>query len=49
MAIVSNKGVVAALTALANNGLGGHIPGSLIIGDKMPGAERKAGSGELYE
>ena len=41
LAIVSNKDVATAQTALANNGLGGYIPESLNIGDKAPEAERK--------
>ncbi|KAL4785010.1 HAD-like domain-containing protein [Aspergillus varians] len=41
VAIISNKGVAAVQTALANNGLDGYIPENLIIGDKTPGAVRK--------
>ncbi len=41
MAIVTNKGVAAVQTALANNGLSGYISEGLIIGDATPGAERK--------
>ncbi|OJJ54614.1 hypothetical protein ASPSYDRAFT_93530 [Aspergillus sydowii CBS 593.65] len=41
MAIVTNKGVAAVQTALANNGLSGYISEGRIIGDKTPGAERK--------
>jgi len=40
-AIVSNKGVAAVRTALANNGLEGVVPDALIVGDKTPGATRK--------
>lgn len=41
MAIVSNKGVAAVMTALQNHDLGGYIPEALIVGDKTPGATRK--------
>ncbi|KAI1874306.1 uncharacterized protein JN550_002885 [Neoarthrinium moseri] len=41
VAIVSNKGVAAVVTALDRNGLGGVIPDDLIVGDKTPGATKK--------
>lgn len=41
IAIVSNKGVAAVLTALKNNDLIDFIPKDLIVGDKTEGATRK--------
>lgn len=41
VAIVSNKGVSAVVTALENNNLLEYIPTDLIIGDKTAGATRK--------
>ena len=45
MAIVSNKGVSALQTALANHSLAHIIPESSIIGDNTPGATRKPDPG----
>ncbi|KAJ4153281.1 hypothetical protein LMH87_009776 [Akanthomyces muscarius] len=41
MAIVSNKGVAAVVTALARSGLADYVPRELIVGDSTPGATRK--------
>jgi len=45
MAIVSNKGVTALQTALANHSLAHIIPEDSIIGDNTPGATRKPDPG----
>lgn len=44
MAIVSNKGVAAVVTALARSGLAEYVPRELIVGDSTPGATRKPDS-----
>ncbi|KAL3458298.1 HAD-like domain-containing protein [Aspergillus heterothallicus] len=49
MSIISNKGVEAVKTALANNGLEGFIPVEFIIGDKTPGAKRKPDVGSFVD
>ncbi|KAL2859486.1 HAD-like domain-containing protein [Aspergillus pseudodeflectus] len=49
MSIISNKGVEAVRTALANNGLVGFIPEEFIIGDKTPGAKRKPDVGSFED
>lgn len=41
VAIVSNKGVSAVVTALENNNMIEFFPQVLIVGDKTPGATRK--------
>jgi len=46
-AVVSNKGVAAVVTALANNGLDGTVEEELIVGDKTPGATRKPDLGSF--
>ncbi|KAL2857248.1 HAD-like domain-containing protein [Aspergillus pseudoustus] len=49
MSIISNKGVEAVKTALANNGLEGLVPEEFIIGDKTPGAKRKPDVGSFED
>ncbi|KAJ6781069.1 hypothetical protein PWT90_03050 [Aphanocladium album] len=41
VAIVSNKGVAAVVTALERGGLADCVPRELIVGDSTPGATRK--------
>ncbi|KAL2816511.1 HAD-like domain-containing protein [Aspergillus granulosus] len=49
VSIISNKGVEAVKTALANNGLEEFFREEFIIGDKTPGAKRKPDVGSFVD
>lgn len=49
IAIVSNKGVSAVVTALEKNGLSQYVPRELIVGDSTPGATRKPDTSSYHK